>query len=114
MMMASKEELKTILMRIDGKGMRTILYGSTTIDLSCLEQLVDPAQTLAIARMIHYYNEHYLEKTQNLREGLTRVLTDVREQGFDVPLPYKSGELAIPRLYELAGAVNRMRTSKII
>ena len=34
--------------KIDVKGIRTILYGSTTIDLSYLEQLVDPSQTRAI------------------------------------------------------------------
>jgi len=99
--------------KIDAKGMRTILYGPTTIDLSYLEQLVDPSQTRTIGLMIHYYSEHYLEKTQNLREGLTKLMEDVQEKGFDILLPYKVGNLAMPRIYELAGAINRMRTFKI-
>lgn len=99
--------------KIDIKGMRTILYGSTAIDLSCLEQLVDPSQTRAIGLMIHYYSEHYLEKTKNMREGLTKVMGDVCEKGFDVLLPYKVGDLAMPRIHEVAGAINRMRTLKI-
>jgi predicted ABC-class ATPase len=99
--------------KIDAKGMDTILYGSTTIDLSYLEQLVDPSQIRAIGLMIHYYSEYYLEKTQNLREGLTKVMEDIREKGFDILLPYKIGSLALPRIYEVAGAVNRMRTMKI-
>jgi len=99
--------------KIDAKGMRTILYGSTTIDLSYLEQLVDPSQTRAIGLMIHYYSEHYLEGTQNLREGLTKVVDDIYEKGFDTLLPYKAGNLAMPRIYELTGAINRMRTLKI-
>jgi len=99
--------------KIDAKGMRTILYGPATIDLSYLEQLVDPSQTRTIGLMIHYYSEHYLEKTQNLREGLTKLMEDVQEKGFDILLPYKVGNLAMPRIYELAGAINRMRTLKI-
>jgi predicted ABC-class ATPase len=99
--------------KIEAKGVRTLLYGSTPIDLSCLEQLVDPAQTRTIGFMIHYYSEHYLERTKNLREGLRKVMGDVMERGFDILLPYKVGNLAMPRLYEVAGAINRMRTLKI-
>jgi predicted ABC-class ATPase len=99
--------------KIDAKGTRTILYGSTTIELSDLEQLVDISQTRAIGLMIHYYCENYLDKTQNLREGLTKVMEEVQEKGFDMLNPYKVGNLAMPRIYELAGAINRMRTLKI-
>jgi predicted ABC-class ATPase len=99
--------------KIEAKGMGTILYGSTTIDLSYLEQLVDPSQLRAIGLAIHYYSEHYLEKTQNLREGLTKVMEDIREKGFDILLPYKTGNLVLPRIYEVAGAVDRMRTLRI-
>ena len=99
--------------KIDAKGVRTILFGATAIDLWYLEQLVDPSQTRAIGLMIHYYSEHYLEKTQYLEEGLTRVMEDVQEKGFDILLPYKVGNLAMPRIHEVAGAINRMRTLKI-
>ncbi len=63
--------------------------------------------------MMHYYSEHYLEGTRSLREGLGKVIEDVMERGFDILLPYKVGNLAMPRLYEVAGAINRMRTLKI-
>jgi predicted ABC-class ATPase len=99
--------------KIEAKGMRTILYGSTTIDLSFLEQLVDPSQTRALGLMIHYYSRNYVEKTQNLGEGLEKVMEDIYERGFDILLPYKLGNLAMPRIYELAGAINRMRSLKI-
>jgi predicted ABC-class ATPase len=99
--------------KIDAKGLRTILYGTTAVDLSCLEQLVDSSQTRAIGVMIHYYCENCLEKSESLREGLRRVMEDIREKGFDVLLPIKAGNLAMPRIYELAAAINRMRTLKI-
>jgi hypothetical protein len=37
--------------------------------------------------LIHYYYENYLDKTQNLKEGLTKVMADVEEKGFDILLP---------------------------
>jgi DNA invertase Pin-like site-specific DNA recombinase len=54
-----------------------------------------------------------MEKTQNLREGLEKAMEDVRERGFDILLAYKIGNLAMPRIYELAGAINRMRSLRI-
>lgn len=99
--------------KIDAKGTKTLLFGSTTIDLSFLEQLVDPSQTRTIGLMIHYYSEHYLEKTSSLREGLIKVMEEVQEKGFDILLPYRAGNLAMPRIYEVAGAINRMRSLKI-
>jgi predicted ABC-class ATPase len=99
--------------KIDAKGLRTILYGSTVIDLSFLEQLVDPSQARAIALLIHYYSETYLEKASSLREGLTQMMEEIQEKGLDILLPYKVGNLAMPRIYEVAGAINRMRTLRI-
>ncbi len=99
--------------KIEAKGMRTILYGSTVIDLSHLEQLVDPSQSRAIGLLIHYYRETYLEKMSSLREGLTLMMEEVQERGLDIVLPYKVGNLAMPRIYEVSGAINRMRTLKI-
>ena len=99
--------------KIDAKGVKTILYGTTAVDLTEVEQLVDPAQARAIGLMIHYYAEYYVEKFQYLEDGLSKVLADVRERGFDILHPHKLGNLAMPRIYELAAAINRMRTLKI-
>jgi len=99
--------------KIDAKGLRTILYGTTAIDLSYLEQLVDRSQTRAIGLMIHYYAEQYLEHSTSLREGMDLVMRDLHEQGLDCLLPYRVGDLAMPRPCEVAGAINRMRTLQV-
>jgi predicted ABC-class ATPase len=99
--------------KIDAKGLQTILYGSTTIDLSYLEQLVDKSQTRAIGLMIHYYAERYLENSPSLKEGLDQVMRGVYEKGLDCLLPYPVGNLAMPRIFELSGAINRMRTLQV-
>ena len=99
--------------KIDAKGLRTILYGRTTIDLSYLEQLVDRSQTRSIGLFIHYYAQHYIHRGLPLREGLERCFQDLEERGLDMLLPYRVGNLARPRIYEVAGATNRMRTLRI-
>jgi predicted ABC-class ATPase len=99
--------------KIDAKGLRTILYGTTSIDLSYLEQLVDRSQTRAIGLMIHYYAERYLERAPSLKEGVELMMQAVREKGLDCLLPYTVGNLAMPRSFELSGAINRMRTLQV-
>ena len=99
--------------KIDAKGLRGILYGEDFIDLSSLEQLVDISQTRCIGFLIHYYATHYVDKSEHLREGIEKVMQEVQEKGFDILLPYKVGNLALPRIYEVAGAINRMRCLKI-
>ncbi len=99
--------------KIEAKGLRTILYGRTAVDLSYLEQLVDISQTRSIGLFIHYYAQHYIQRGLPLREGLQRCFQDLEGKGLDMLLPYRVGNLARPRIYEVAGAVNRMRTLKI-
>ncbi len=96
--------------KIEAKGLRTILYGRTTIDLSYLEQLVDWSQTRSIGLFIHYYTQHHIHGSPTLREGLERCFQDLEKKGLDMLLPYWVGNLAKPRIYEVAGAISRMRT----
>ncbi len=99
--------------KIDAKGLKTILYGRTAIDLSYLEQLVDRSQTRSIGLLIHYYAQHYIQGGLPLKQGLERCFQDLEERGLDMLLPYRVGNLARPRIFEVAGATNRMRTLKI-
>jgi predicted ABC-class ATPase len=99
--------------KIEAKGLRTILYGRTPIDLSYLEQVVDRSQTRSIGLLIHYYAQNYIHSGLPLREGLERCFRDLEKRGLDILLPYRVGNLARPRIFEVAGATNRMRTLKI-
>jgi len=99
--------------KIDAKGLKGILYGEDFLDLSYLEQLVDVSQTRCIGFLIHYYSQNYLDKSSDLREGLEKAMKDVEEKGFDILLPFKAGNLAFPRIYEVVGAINRMRSLKV-
>jgi predicted ABC-class ATPase len=99
--------------KISAKGLHTLLFGTTAIDLSYLEQLVDSSQTRAIGELIYLYAEQWLDRSPSLRQGLERMLAEVKEKGFDAVTPYPMADLALPRIFELAGAINRMRTLRV-
>ena len=95
--------------KIDTKDIETLLYGEHRIDLSLVEQLIDIGQTRAIGMMIHLYAQHYTKSHNNMISGLQQLILDVEQRGLDIISPYKVGNLAMPRLYELAAAINRIR-----
>jgi len=95
--------------KIDTKEVGLLFYGTHRIDISQVEQLIDMGQTRSIGLMIHYFAKHYADDCENLTAGLKQVLEDVQEHGLDHFSQYKVGNLALPRLHELAAAINRIR-----
>lgn len=99
--------------KIDAKGLGTILYGINRIDLSAVEQLVDSSQTRAIGEAIHFFARHYASKGMTLRDGLFLLDKELDEKGLDILKPFRVGNLARPRIHEVASAINRLRTMKV-
>lgn len=102
--------------KVDTKGLSTIIYGRNQIDLSLVEQLVDPSQTRSIANMIYYLAKRYVNNQQNLNELIIKLYTDIEQKGLDIISPFSGqhpGDLALPRKLELAAAINRLRTLKV-
>ena len=98
--------------KIDVKETRVLNYGEYRIDLNLVEQLIDSGQTRSIGLMIHHYAQHYAPKSDTLIEGLQQLLHNVQHQGLDSISPYRVGNLAMPRLQELAAAINRIRNKE--
>ena len=99
--------------KIDARGLETILFGTTSVDLSGVEQLVDFSQTRAIGEAIFYYAGHFASKGLSLKEGLRQLAKELELKGLDMLVPYKVGHLARPRIFEIASAINRMRSLRI-
>ncbi len=95
--------------KIDAKEVGLLFYGTHRIDVSQVEQLIDMGQTRSIGLMIHYFAQHYADDCENLTAGLKQVLEDAQQHGLDHFSQYKVGNLALPRLHELAAAINRIR-----
>ena len=102
--------------KIDARETNTLMYGENQIDLSSIEQLVDQAQLQAIGMMIYYYAQHHYkqnrkgEPVNSMVEGIQCTLQDVEKSGLDILNLYKTGDLALPRLHEVAAAINRIRS----
>ncbi len=84
--------------KIKVKGIDKIMYGKTLIDLSFVEQLVDSSQTEAIANIIKYIRDRYINDKTSLKDIIKRVYKDIEEKSLDIISPYTgspAGNLAI-------------------
>jgi predicted ABC-class ATPase len=88
-------------------------FGTEDIDLAAVEQIADPAQLRAIALAIVYAKENYINGKITIAEILDRVIADVKESGLDIVAEFIQGDLALFRRFELAAALNRLRTLQI-
>lgn len=103
--------------KVQAKGLSTIIIGETAIQLDYLEQLVDSSQTSMIAMIIHYIDKNQILKSEmTLAELLDEVEMQIETEGLGSFAPYPTkhpGELARPRRFEIAAALNRLRTAKV-
>jgi len=96
--------------KVRAKGLREIVFGTQVIELDALEQLADDAQARAIGAMLRRMGK-LADGSTPLKELAERVLREVEERGLYALEP--SPELALPRLFELVGAANRLRSLRI-
>lgn len=101
--------------KIKAKGLHTILYDKSQIDLSNVEQLVDASQTNCIAVMLEYMIKHILDDKLTVSQAVDRLYDRIGKLGLDGISPYTGhpGNLALPRKYELCAALNRYRGLKV-
>ncbi len=95
--------------KIQVRETRLLEYGRRRIDLTLVEQLVDRGQTEAIGYLLSWCQRHAPEQPNGIIATLNRALQRTEAEGLDLVLPWKAGHLALPRLYELAAAANRLR-----
>jgi predicted ABC-class ATPase len=95
--------------KVAADGVRGIRFGVHEIDLSAVAQVVDPAQTAAIAHAL-LRTKRLMDGTRTLDEVVRAVAAEVAEDGLDTLAPHPVGGLAAFRPFELAAAMNRLRT----
>jgi len=104
--------------KIDARGRDQIVYGGDAVDLRSVEQLVDPSQTRAIGGAMHRAAERFMDGRATLAEVLDRLEELLDAEGLDVLDPFHRpgrhpGNLARPRRFEIAAAINRLRTLRL-
>ena len=90
-----------------------VLFGNENIDLSAIEQIVEVGQLKAIAAAMVYAKETYLDGNHTLSQMLDKVFADINRKGLDILKPFPQGDLAMFRRFELAAAINRLRTLSV-
>ncbi|MCK5685722.1 ABC-ATPase domain-containing protein [bacterium] len=98
--------------KIGVSGINGINFGRNFIDLSAIEQIIDISQTRALGMAI-LYSIKYMKTGKTLREVIDEVIRDIDENGLDILDTRLSGEYALFRKFELAAAINRLRSLKI-
>ncbi len=103
--------------KIDAKALDTILYGADRIDVRNVDQIVDFSQNRAVGTAIHLASSRFMDGKRPLREALEELDQYLNINGLDLLDPFHRGEkhpgtFARPRRYEIAAAINRLRSVK--
>jgi predicted ABC-class ATPase len=99
--------------KIKAFATRALGYGDSEVDLSRVEQLVDPGQLQAIGHLMRCCHQRSPDNDRDMIELLQEALQLVKTGGLDSITPYTMGSLAMPRLQELAATINRMRNLRL-
>jgi len=98
---------------IKAPDVHTLCFGRSTIDLSAVTQLADSQQTETIGHILYYAKLRYMDETHPMREILDLVDRDLSTEGLECLARELRGDLARPRRYEIAAALNRLSTLRI-
>lgn len=104
--------------KIEARAVDTLQYGAETIDLRGVEQVVDASQTRAIGQAIYYASRRLMGDGVSVRQVVESLEAAFDASGLDLlsvggrPGQHP-GSLARPRKYELAAAINRLRSVKM-
>ena len=104
--------------KIDAVSTHEILFGRHTIDLRGVDQLVDKSQTRAVGHAMYLALRELMIDRATVGEVVAKLEAFFDENGLDPLDPYYQpgthpGNFARPRAYEIAAAINRLRTLRI-
>ena len=91
----------------------SIRFGVETIDLSGVNQLVHENQAKAVADSLVLLRNEFLDGRRSIGEALSMLEEMIRRDGLDALGKHLAGDYAVFRRFELAAALNRLRTLRI-
>ncbi|MDK2963585.1 MAG: hypothetical protein PWQ29_979 [Verrucomicrobiota bacterium] len=98
---------------IDALDIKTIRFGRAQINLDNVMQIAEESQTLTIGLLLYYAKLRYMQEGYPLREMLDMIDRDLSSEGLDTIVRDLRGDLARPRRYEIAAALNRLPTFRV-
>ncbi|MEG4074894.1 ABC-ATPase domain-containing protein [Microcoleus sp. Pol14C2] len=100
--------------RVKVRDVDELAFGTEDIDLGAVEQIVDSGQLRAIAAAMVYAKQQYMDGKRTLSEIIDFVMADIEAQGMDILSPFPEGDFAMFRRFELAAAINRLRSLSVV
>ena len=93
---------------------RSIQFGEEEIDVSLLAQLVDPSQCRMIGDCLLQLSRGLCDGRTSVPDLLGRIEKEIQENGVDSLVERGYGDRAAVRRFEIAAALNRLRTLRIL
>lgn len=100
--------------RVRSVRTRSIEFGSEEIDVSLLYQLVDAAQCRAIGDCLLRLARGGCDGRRSLPELLDALEAEIEAKGLDAVTSPGFGDRARPRRFEVAAALNRLRSLRLV
>ncbi len=100
--------------KITTRAQDRVSFGTQDVDLGAVEQIVERAQTQAMAEALVWARRHAFDGHRSVADALGRVVAAIRERGIETLHPDEVGELAAFRIFELAAFLNRLRSTQVI
>ncbi|MEG4045139.1 ABC-ATPase domain-containing protein [Microcoleus sp. Pol17_C1] len=100
--------------RVKVRDVDELAFGTEEIDLGSVEQIVDSGQLRAIAAAMVYAKQQYMDGKRTLSEIIDLVMADIEAQGMDILSPFPEEDFAMFRRFELAAAINRLRSLSVV
>ena len=101
------------LERVRAVKTRAIEFGQEEIDVSLLFQLVDAAQCRMIGDLLLRLARGLCDGRRDLPRILAALDADLQERGLDALAAPGFGDRARPRRFEIAAALNRLRSLRV-
>jgi len=98
---------------IEAIDLNAIQFGRSVIEMDSVPQIADESQTLTIGLLLYYAKLRYMQEGYPLREMLDMIDRDLSSEGLGAVTRDLRGDLARPRRYELAAALNRLPTFRV-
>ncbi len=104
--------------KVKARGVEGLQFGYEDIDLHFVEQILDPSQTRAIGDMICYaLRNNLIDGHKPVKDIIDQLDSLIDNRGLEAILPNPKkprGDFARPRPLEVAAAINRLRTLKVV
>ena len=92
---------------------RTLLFGSESIDLAAVEQLAHRGQIRTTGEALAWIVAECPADARTMAAVLDAIDFAIDTEGLDTVTTEKVGDLARTRRYEIAAALNRLRSFRV-